>query len=75
MHIDNIRDILLLGKTSLSQQMNHIDVHHHLIYDYVEYETVEIQFVRYEETLMDPCTNTLSDEPFESLTFRHIHRE
>ena len=43
-HVDNIRDILLLENTSVSQRTNHIDVHHHLTSDYIEDGTLKIQF-------------------------------
>ena len=39
-HIYNVGAIFLLEITSVSQQMNHIDMYHHFIHDYVEDITV-----------------------------------
>ena len=41
-HIDNVGAIFLLENTSVSQQMNCIDMYHQFIHDYIEDETVKI---------------------------------
>ena len=43
MHIDNIGKTLPSDMTQISQRTQHIDVHHHIIQDYVEEVTVNIK--------------------------------
>ena len=75
MHVDNFGDILLSDNTSVSQIMNHRDVHHPFWGDYVEYGTVKIKFVPSEGNLADTFTKNLRNGPFESLTSRYVHHE
>ena len=75
MQVNNVGAIFLSENTSVSQRTKHIDMCNHFICDYVEYGTVEIQFLHSEENLADPLTNNLISEPFEYLTPSYVHRE
>ena len=63
-HVDNVGVILLSENTLVSRRTKHIDVHHHFIHDYVEDETVKIQFFHSEGNMADPFTNNLRNVPF-----------
>ena len=74
-HNDNVGAILVPDNTSVSQRMNHIDVRHHFIQDYVEDGRVKIKIFRSEENVAYSFTNNLSNGPFESLTSGYVQRE
>ena len=75
MHVDNVGDIFLTEKTFLFQSKNQINVHHHLIHDYVEGRAVKINFFCSEENMADSFKNNRSNGTFESITSRYLHHE
>ena len=75
MQVNNVGAIFLSENTSVSQRTKHIDMCNHFICDYVEYGTVEIQFLHSVENMADTFTKNLNNGPFKSLTSRYVHRE
>ena len=67
MHVDNIGDILLSKKKSVSQRTKQTDARHH--------KTVKNQFFHSEENLVDQFTDNLSNGPFEFVTLRYVHHD
>ena len=64
-HVDNFGAILISDNTLVYQHTNHIDVHHHCIFDYVADGTVKNQFFHSEKNLANSFTMSLINEPFE----------
>ena len=62
MHVDIVGTVLLPENKSILQRTKHIDVHHHLICDYVEDRKLKNQFFSSEENVTDPFAKNLSDE-------------
>ena len=66
--VDNMKGVLLLYNTSVSQQMKHKILFHHLIWDYVQYVTVKILFFHSEENLENIFTKDFNNIPYQLLT-------
>ena len=73
MQTDNVGEISLPKNKLVYQQTKHIDVGHHLIWDYVEYVIVNIQFLHLEENLAENFTNNTSNGTFISLNSGYTH--
>ena len=74
-HVDNVGAILLSVKTLLSLCKTHVGMYRRSICDCIEDGTVNIQFFRSEENLVNPFTNNLNNGLFELFTSSYVHRE
>ena len=45
-YVDNIRAIILVNNHTTSDHTEHVDIHYHLIYEYVEDGMLKIEFIQ-----------------------------
>ena len=64
-YVDNIRAIFLVNNHTTSDQTKHVDIHNHLIHEYVEDGMVKIEFVKSEENDGDLFMKDLPGNLFE----------
>ena len=66
--IDNIRAIFLANNCTTSNHTRHMDIHYHLIHEYVEDGMVKIEFVKSEESDANIFMKDLPGNLFEKHT-------
>ena len=65
LYVDNIGAIFLVNNCTTSDLMKHVDIHNHLICEYVQDGMVKIGFVKLEENDADLFTKNLPDNLLE----------